>query len=72
MTATSLLPKIAASAGIDYPTLCEAILEGARLNARLPERAEGTSRRHRSPHRSQVVVREEEAPSTRRPTRAAG
>lgn len=72
MTATSLLPKIAASAGIDYPMLCEAILEGARLNAKLPERPEAASRRHRSPHRSQVIVRDDEAPSTRRPTRAAG
>jgi D-alanine-D-alanine ligase len=29
MTKTSLLPKIAASAGMDYPTLCEHILETA-------------------------------------------
>jgi D-alanine-D-alanine ligase len=33
MTPTSLLPKIAAAAGIDYPSLCEAILDDARLNA---------------------------------------
>jgi D-alanine-D-alanine ligase len=33
MTRTSLLPKIAASAGIDYPSLCEAILDGARLHS---------------------------------------
>ena len=33
MTATSLLPKIAASAGIDYPALCELILSGAKLHA---------------------------------------
>jgi D-alanine-D-alanine ligase len=32
MTATSLLPKIAASAGMDYASLCEAILDGARLH----------------------------------------
>jgi D-alanine-D-alanine ligase len=32
MTPTSLLPKIAAHAGIDYATLCEAILEGATLH----------------------------------------
>jgi D-alanine-D-alanine ligase len=32
MTPTSLLPKIAAAAGIDYPALCEAILEGAGLS----------------------------------------
>jgi D-alanine-D-alanine ligase len=33
MTPTSLLPKIAAAAGIDYAGLCEAILDGARLHA---------------------------------------
>jgi D-alanine-D-alanine ligase len=38
MTPTSLLPKIAASAGIDYGTLCERILEGARLYSGLPQR----------------------------------
>ncbi|HQY63251.1 MAG: D-alanine--D-alanine ligase [Myxococcales bacterium] len=32
MTPTSLLPKIAASAGIDYATLCETILEQATLH----------------------------------------
>jgi D-alanine-D-alanine ligase len=36
MTPTSLLPKIAASAGIDYATLCESILAGARLHAKIP------------------------------------
>jgi len=36
LTPTSLLPKIAASAGIDYGALCEAILRGARLHAGLP------------------------------------
>lgn len=36
LTPTSLLPKIAASAGIDYGSLCEAILRGARLHAGLP------------------------------------
>ncbi len=30
MTATSLLPKIAKSIGIDYATLCERILASAR------------------------------------------
>jgi D-alanine-D-alanine ligase len=38
MTPTSLLPKIAASAGIDYGSLCEAILKSARLHAGLGER----------------------------------
>ena len=32
MTETSLLPKIAASAGYDFGRLCETILEGARLH----------------------------------------
>jgi D-alanine-D-alanine ligase len=35
MTATSLLPKIAASAGINYGELCERIVEGAKLHSRL-------------------------------------
>jgi D-alanine-D-alanine ligase len=30
MTKTSLMPKIARAAGLDYPTLCERILAGAR------------------------------------------
>jgi D-alanine-D-alanine ligase len=33
MTPTSLLPKIAAGAGMDYADLCESILSGARLQA---------------------------------------
>ena len=33
MTPTSLLPKIAAGQGIDYPQLCERILLGASLQA---------------------------------------
>ncbi|MEO7330834.1 MAG: D-alanine--D-alanine ligase [Minicystis sp.] len=32
MTETSLLPKIAASAGYDFSRLCEAILDGARVH----------------------------------------
>lgn len=46
MTPTSLLPKIAENAGIDYGSLCEMILEGAQLhssNERKP-----ASRRRRS------------------------
>lgn len=39
MTPTSLLPKIAAGAGIDYATLCEMILEGADLRAGVHPRA---------------------------------
>jgi D-alanine-D-alanine ligase len=34
MTPTSLLPKIAAAAGIDYAALCEAILDQATLESR--------------------------------------
>jgi D-alanine-D-alanine ligase len=33
MTATSLVPKIAAGLGIPFPELCERILDGAALNA---------------------------------------
>ena len=33
MTPTSLLPKIAASVGFDFPALCAAIADGARLHA---------------------------------------
>ncbi|HEX9290481.1 MAG TPA: D-alanine--D-alanine ligase [Anaeromyxobacteraceae bacterium] len=33
MTATSLVPKIAAGNGIPFPELCERLLEGAALNA---------------------------------------
>lgn len=45
MTPTSLLPKIADAAGIDYAALCEAILESATLHARpMPKRTE----RHQS------------------------
>jgi len=45
MTPTSLLPKISEHAGIDYPSLCEAILEGAALHADpAPKRAQGDER----------------------------
>jgi D-alanine-D-alanine ligase len=40
MTPTSLLPKIAGAAGIEYPALCEAILDGARLHGGLSRRSE--------------------------------
>lgn len=51
MTPTSLLPKIADHAGIDYGTLCESILESATLNANVhgptsesrPARASGVT-----------------------------
>jgi len=45
MTPTSLLPKIAAQAGIDYPTLCEAILEQATLHGPRAQEREPTSTR---------------------------
>ena len=65
MTPTSLLPKIAQAAGIDYPSLCEAILEGARLHAGLPVREAAPS--HREPRQSHVVCDgEEESPPARR------
>lgn len=35
MTESSLLPRIAAAAGYDFPSLCEAILDGARLDSGL-------------------------------------
>ena len=35
MTPTSLLPKIADHAGIDYGTLCELILEGLAAHKRM-------------------------------------
>ena len=44
MTPTSLLPKIAEHAGIDYATLCEMILEGAELHANM-ERKPASERR---------------------------
>ena len=37
MTATSLLPKIAASAGLPYDELCETIAAGARLHSAIPQ-----------------------------------
>jgi D-alanine-D-alanine ligase len=68
MTPTSLLPKIAQSAGMDYATLCEAILDGARLHAGLHSHEEAGVRRHREPHQSHVTcdVDEESGPIVRR------
>jgi D-alanine-D-alanine ligase len=59
MTPTSLLPKIAASAGLAYGDLCEAILDGARLHAGIAgpgERSAASQRR--APQRSQVSMTE--------------
>jgi D-alanine-D-alanine ligase len=47
MTPTSLLPKIAAAAGIDYPTLCESILATAATHSGLT----------RAPAHSQVEIK---------------
>lgn len=55
MTPTSLLPKIAAAAGLDYAALCEAILDGARLHGGLPARGErAAASQRRAPQRSHV------------------
>jgi D-alanine-D-alanine ligase len=73
MTPTSLLPKIASSAGLDYGSLCEAILDGAALHAGLPgseERAAASQRR--APQRSQVNVVEGDEESVPLKRRAAG
>src|SRR5208283_3455 len=67
MTPTSLLPKIAAAAGFDYPSLCEAIVEGAQLHAGLPIRVEGPASRSRDVLSSQVATCEDDLPR-----RAAG
>jgi D-alanine-D-alanine ligase len=45
MTPTSLLPKIADHAGIDYTALCELILEGATLHANVHGKPESERRR---------------------------
>jgi D-alanine-D-alanine ligase len=56
MTPTSLLPKIAAAAGLDYASLCEAILDGARTHAGLPTQAERTAAaERRAPQQSHIV-----------------
>jgi D-alanine-D-alanine ligase len=48
MTPTSLLPKIADHAGIDYASLCEAILESAALHAAPAPKRTAADERHRS------------------------
>jgi D-alanine-D-alanine ligase len=60
LTPTSLLPKIAAAAGFDYPSLCEAIVEGARLHAGLPIRNEAEALRVRDVLPSQVTPCEDD------------
>ncbi len=53
MTPTSLLPKIAAAAGIDYPALCEAILASAKLHS-------GIVRSQPAPSQPRVAAEERE------------
>jgi D-alanine-D-alanine ligase len=55
MTPTSLLPKIAEHAGIDYASLCEAILDGATLHA-----PGAKKRNHEDRPKSGVTFREAE------------
>jgi D-alanine-D-alanine ligase len=58
MTPTSLLPKIAASVGFDFPALCTAIVDGARLHSgvRVPAPVERIERTERSPFDAAVRV----------------
>jgi D-alanine-D-alanine ligase len=73
MTPTSLLPKIAASAGIDYPSLCEAILQSAHLHAGLPgDEERAVSSQRRAPQRSEVTMMEGDEESAPLERRAAG
>jgi D-alanine-D-alanine ligase len=69
MTPTSLLPKIASAAGLEYASLCEAILEGASLHAGLPSREERQrASQTRMPQRSHVSYEgdEESVPLAKR------
>jgi D-alanine-D-alanine ligase len=69
MTPTSLLPKIASGAGLEYASLCEAILEGASLHAGLPSREERQrASQTRMPQRSHVACEgdEESVPFAKR------
>jgi D-alanine-D-alanine ligase len=55
MTPTSLLPKIAAQAGMDYGALCEAILAGARLHAGpFTSQQRSSAPQRRPPQRSHI------------------
>lgn len=48
MTPTSLLPKIAESAGIDYGALCEMILDGATLHASMQRKEDAAAAKRSS------------------------
>jgi D-alanine-D-alanine ligase len=58
MTPTSLLPKIAVQAGLDYGSLCEAILAGARLHMghALARKSGPATPQRRPPQRSHVAA----------------
>jgi D-alanine-D-alanine ligase len=72
MTRTSLLPMIAAAAGLDYAALCDAILDGAGLHAGLPSRnAPVSAKRRRAPRPSHVAC-EAQVDSAPLGRRAAG
>ncbi len=62
MTPTPLLPKIADHAGLDYATLCEAILEGAVLHASPAPKRIADER-----HKSGVTFRERDMSLVREP-----
>lgn len=64
MTETSLLPKIAAAAGYDFGSLCEAIVQGARLSV-APAAKAAPAKRSRASVRPRLAV-VEEAPEARR------
>jgi D-alanine-D-alanine ligase len=68
MTPTSLLPKIAQGAGLDYPSLCEAILASASLHAGL----KGHGAVRREPRPSHVVCEGLEVEPASQGRRAAG
>lgn len=64
MTPTSLLPKIAEHAGIDYASLCEAILEGATLHASAAPKRSGDER-----HKSGIMFSADDLSLVREPAR---
>jgi len=65
MTPTSLLPKIGEHAGIDYASLCEAILDGATLHASpAPKRTTGDERQ-----KSGVAFRQRDLSLVQEPAR---
>jgi len=66
MTPTSLLPKIAQAAGVDYATLCESILEGAALHGAL-----GVEKRTSRISRVALTEKAEAAPRSSRTRTAA-